>query len=172
MTYTSTEICALRGSTVKMHCKYRYPPRIDGNVTMLEKTVWFVKKNGTVPVDLKTEAEYADRVQYHCGENECTLMIEDLRESDSAEYKFSFLTNQPGGIYTAARGVLLSVTGKRFFTSDTKSVCHQWTALTNMCGWMIGWIYFSTFPSDCFNIFWSIIDVKKYISVTNTLINI
>uniref|UniRef100_A0A3B4UK70 B-cell receptor CD22 n=1 Tax=Seriola dumerili TaxID=41447 RepID=A0A3B4UK70_SERDU len=51
---------------------------------------------------------YSGRVQYHCGENDCTLRITDLRESDSAEYKFRFITNQPGRKYTGEPGVTLS----------------------------------------------------------------
>ncbi|XP_038550709.1 B-cell receptor CD22-like [Micropterus salmoides] len=42
--------------------------------------------------------------------NYCTLRVTDLRESDSAEYKFRFITNQPGGTYTGSPGVTLSVT--------------------------------------------------------------
>ncbi|XP_061578807.1 sialoadhesin-like [Cololabis saira] len=110
VTYTSTEICTLKGSTEKIHCTYTYPPRIHGNVTVLETASWFTEGKDQVPVDLRTQTEYADRVQYQCGEKECTLVIEDLRESDSAEYKFRFTTNQPGGGYTAKRGVVLSVT--------------------------------------------------------------
>ncbi|XP_076738260.1 sialoadhesin-like [Maylandia zebra] len=61
-------------------------------------------------VDVRTEAEFAGRVQYHCDNKDCTLRITDLRESDSAEYKFRFVTNQPGGKYTGSPGVTLSVT--------------------------------------------------------------
>uniref|UniRef100_A0A665UE53 B-cell receptor CD22 n=1 Tax=Echeneis naucrates TaxID=173247 RepID=A0A665UE53_ECHNA len=66
-----------------------------------------------VPVNynLRTDSEYSGRVQYDCGQNDCTLRITDLRESDSAEYKFRFTTNQPGGKYTGSPGVTLSVTG-------------------------------------------------------------
>uniref|UniRef100_A0A4W5PCJ0 Ig-like domain-containing protein n=1 Tax=Hucho hucho TaxID=62062 RepID=A0A4W5PCJ0_9TELE len=40
-----------------------------------------------------------------------TLTITDLRESDSATYKFSFITDQTVGKYTGDPGVTLSVTG-------------------------------------------------------------
>ncbi|XP_061578820.1 sialoadhesin-like [Cololabis saira] len=109
VTYTSTEICTLKGSTVKIHCTYTYPPRIHGNVTVLETASWFTEGKDQAPVDLMTQTEYADRVQYQCGEKECTLVIEDLRERDSAEYKFRFTTNQPGGSYTGTPGVVLFV---------------------------------------------------------------
>uniref|UniRef100_A0A671TGU7 B-cell receptor CD22 n=1 Tax=Sparus aurata TaxID=8175 RepID=A0A671TGU7_SPAAU len=60
--------------------------------------------------DLRTDPEYSGRVQYNFGNNDCTLRITDLRESDSAEYKFRFTTNEPGGGYTGSPGVTLSVT--------------------------------------------------------------
>ncbi|CAI5686104.1 unnamed protein product [Oreochromis niloticus] len=65
---------------------------------------------GDEHVDVRTEAEFAGRVQYHCDNKDCTLRITDLRESDSAEYKFRFVTNQPGGKYAGSPGVTLSVT--------------------------------------------------------------
>ncbi|CAI5686113.1 unnamed protein product [Oreochromis niloticus] len=110
VTYTSTQICALKGSTVDIHCTYTYPSRVNGNVTVVEKAVWFTKMKGDEHVDVGTEAEFAGRVQYHCDNKDCTLRITDLRESDSAEYKFRFVTNQPGGKYTGSPGVTLSVT--------------------------------------------------------------
>ncbi|XP_045886743.1 uncharacterized protein LOC123957736 [Micropterus dolomieu] len=67
--------------------------------------------NGDVHVDLKTDSRYAGRLQYSCSNKICTLRITDLRESDSAEYKFRFITNQPGGRFTGSPGVTLSVRG-------------------------------------------------------------
>uniref|UniRef100_A0A8C4HWC4 B-cell receptor CD22 n=1 Tax=Dicentrarchus labrax TaxID=13489 RepID=A0A8C4HWC4_DICLA len=75
--------------------------------------------NGDVTVDLRTDSEYSGRVQYHCDNNICTLRITDLRESDSAEYKFRFITNQPGGSYTGLPGVTLLVTGLQVLVSIT-----------------------------------------------------
>ncbi|KAI4794929.1 hypothetical protein KUCAC02_031723 [Chaenocephalus aceratus] len=65
VTFSSTEICAVKGST----------------------------KDGE-PVDVTTDAEYAGRVEDRCGNNICTLRIRNLRESDSAEYMFRITTNQ------------------------------------------------------------------------------
>ncbi|XP_044201039.1 uncharacterized protein LOC122976548 [Thunnus albacares] len=110
VTYTSTQICALKGSTVDINCTYRYPSRINDHDTMVEKTFWFTKKSNGVYVDLRTDSEYSGRVQYHCDKNDCTLTITDLRESDSAEYKFRFITNQPGGSFFGSPGITLTVT--------------------------------------------------------------
>lgn len=114
VTYTSTHICALKGSTVDINCTYRYPSRINNVDTAVNETLWFTKGSNKEPVDLRTDSEYAGRVQYHCDKNDCTLRITDLRERDSAEYKFRFTTNQPGGKYTGSPGVTLTVTGNIF----------------------------------------------------------
>ncbi|XP_047433458.1 B-cell receptor CD22-like [Mugil cephalus] len=109
VTYSSTQICAVKGSTVEISCSYTYPSSINGKVTVVEKAVWFTKMEGGEPVDLMTDAELLGRVQYHCDENKCTLRISDLRERDSAKYKFRFITNQEGGRFTGSPGVTLTV---------------------------------------------------------------
>ncbi|XP_039656734.1 uncharacterized protein LOC120559237 [Perca fluviatilis] len=111
VTYTSTQICAVKGSTVEIHCSYTYPSWWEGSVTRVERTFWFTKLQNEEPVDLRTDSKYSGRVQYRCHEKSCTLRISDLRERDSAEYKFRFTTNQEGGRYTGSPGVTLSVTG-------------------------------------------------------------
>ncbi|XP_030279967.1 B-cell receptor CD22-like [Sparus aurata] len=109
VTYSSTEICALKGSTVEINCTYTYPSRLDGVDTEVKETFWFTKERRYQPVDLRTDSDYQDRVEYSCSEKSCTLRITDLRESDSAEYKFRFITNQPGGSYTSSPGVTLRI---------------------------------------------------------------
>ncbi|XP_078022738.1 sialoadhesin-like [Epinephelus lanceolatus] len=110
VTYTSTEICAVKGSTVEIHCSYRYPSRINGPDTKVENASWFIEKKNVANVYLKDDPQYSGRVQYDCDEikNDCTLRITDLRESDSAVYKFRFITNHPNA-YTGEPGVTLSV---------------------------------------------------------------
>ncbi|XP_040891992.1 sialoadhesin-like isoform X2 [Toxotes jaculatrix] len=120
-TYSLTKICALKGSTVEIRCSYRYPPRMNGHETTVERRFWFTKFQDEERVDVRTDSAYAGRVQYHCGENDCTLTIRDLRESDSAQYKFRFITNQPGGAFTGSPGVTLSVTGLQVISSSTCS---------------------------------------------------
>ncbi|XP_078022885.1 sialoadhesin-like [Epinephelus lanceolatus] len=110
VTYTSTEICAVKGSTVEIHCSYRYPSRINGPDTKVENASWFIEKKNVANVYLKDDPQYSGRVQYDCDEikNDSTLRITDLRESDSAVYKFRFITNHPNA-YTGEPGVTLSV---------------------------------------------------------------
>ncbi len=108
VTYSSTEVCVLKGSTVEINCTYRYPSTINP-VTKVLKTFWFAGVSNYKPVDLRTDSEYSGRVQYHCYENNCTLRITDLRESDSTGYKIKIITNQT--TFTGIPGVTLSVTG-------------------------------------------------------------
>ncbi|KAL3996903.1 BTB/POZ domain-containing protein KCTD1/15 [Sarotherodon galilaeus] len=109
VTYTSTPICAVKGSTVEIRCTYTYPSR-QYNPYRVVRTFWLTKESNNEVVDLKTDPEYSGRVQYQCENNDCTLRITDLRESDSAEYKFRFITNDPRGKYTGVPGVTLTVT--------------------------------------------------------------
>ncbi|XP_030586075.1 uncharacterized protein LOC115780797 isoform X2 [Archocentrus centrarchus] len=110
VTYTSTQICALQGSNSGHRLQIHIPIQNKWDVTVVEKVVWFTKKKVMNLWDLRTEAEFAGRVQYHFDKTDCTLRITDLRESDSAEYKFRFITNQPGGKYAGSPGVTLAVT--------------------------------------------------------------
>ncbi|XP_036953192.1 B-cell receptor CD22-like [Acanthopagrus latus] len=110
VTYSSTEICALKGSTVNMSCTYRYPSQNINPKMEVKERFWFTKMSRNQPLDLRTDSDYQDRVEYSCSEKSCSLRIRDLRESDSAEYKFRFITNQPGGRYTGSPGVTLRVT--------------------------------------------------------------
>uniref|UniRef100_A0A671W0D5 Immunoglobulin domain-containing protein n=1 Tax=Sparus aurata TaxID=8175 RepID=A0A671W0D5_SPAAU len=114
VTYSSTEICALKGSTVEINCTYTYPSRLFGRDNEVKETFWLTKLSGNTPVDLRTDSDYQDRVEYSCSEKSCTLRITDLRESDSAEYQFMFITKQPDGRYTGSPGVTLRVTGNIF----------------------------------------------------------
>ena len=115
-TYSSSNICALRGSTVEIRCNYKYP-----YANTVEKKWWFTNKHNK-PVDLRDDTDYTGRVKYSCVEHSCiwpsssctgtcTLRIKNLTQSDSAEYKFRITTNK-GGKYSGAPGVKLSVTGK------------------------------------------------------------
>ncbi|KAM8772581.1 pregnancy-specific beta-1-glycoprotein 7-like [Acanthopagrus schlegelii] len=106
VTYSSTEICAFKGSTVDMSCTYRYP----STVQRVENRFWYTKVSHGVYTHLTTDPQYSGRVQYIFGNKDCTLRITDLRESDSAEYKFRFTTDQEGGKYTGKPGVTLRVT--------------------------------------------------------------
>ncbi|KAK2918574.1 carcinoembryonic antigen-related cell adhesion molecule 6-like [Channa argus] len=105
--YTSTDICAINGSTVDINCTYKYPP--DKYIRVL-KRIWFTKGPDNNPENLTTDSHYTGRVKFLCDDKVCTLRIADLRQNDSAVYKFRFETNQSDGKFTGQPGVKLSVT--------------------------------------------------------------
>ncbi|XP_015225831.1 PREDICTED: B-cell receptor CD22-like [Cyprinodon variegatus] len=113
VTYSPSQgdICAFKGSTVEMKCEYRHPPKSGRTSTNVIETFWIT---GNYPVSLETQEEYEGRVTNSCdetrGKKSCTLRITDVKESDSAVYKFRFITNLSGGGYTAEPGIRLSVT--------------------------------------------------------------
>ncbi|CAI5681319.1 unnamed protein product [Oreochromis niloticus] len=125
VTYTSTHICALKGSTVDIRCSYSYPPIINNVHNTAQERVWFIKDGHKSVLDVNNNPAYTDRVEYIFDENDCTLRITDLRERDSAEYEFRFTTNQPGGSFTGSPGVNLSVT-------DLKVQVKRSSALTEL----------------------------------------
>uniref|UniRef100_A0A4W5KD25 Ig-like domain-containing protein n=1 Tax=Hucho hucho TaxID=62062 RepID=A0A4W5KD25_9TELE len=108
VTYTTQSICALKGSTVKLTCSYTYP---SGH--KVTSTFWLTKMEaGVEPEDIGQDPENAGRLEYHGDKKKGdTLKITDLRESDSATYKFRFITDQTAGRYYGDPGVTLSVTG-------------------------------------------------------------
>ncbi|KAK0155019.1 B-cell receptor CD22 [Merluccius polli] len=120
VTYTSSNVCSLRGSTVDISCTFKYPEKQHDLSTTVLETLWFTEEDrNQTPVDLLSDADYTGRVESSCGEiscigsscnRKCTLSIRDLRQSDSAVYNFRFKTNQPGGEHTANPGVALNVT--------------------------------------------------------------
>ncbi|XP_031667408.1 sialoadhesin [Oncorhynchus kisutch] len=106
VTYTTQSICVLKGSSVEPSCSYTYP---SGTV---RTTFWFNKYDAVGPVSLSDDPDYKGRVTYRKDkENGHTLTITDLRESDSATYKFRFTDQTGKWRYTGEPGVTLSVTG-------------------------------------------------------------
>ncbi|XP_041731696.2 B-cell receptor CD22-like isoform X2 [Coregonus clupeaformis] len=107
VTYTTHSICTLKVSSVELSCSYTYPSWYN-----VIKTFWFTK---VYPMDnyvsVSDDLDYKGRVTYRSDKkNVHTLKITDLRESDSATYKFRFITDQTGGRYFGDPGVTLSVT--------------------------------------------------------------
>ncbi|XP_069023420.1 B-cell receptor CD22-like [Embiotoca jacksoni] len=79
---------------------------MNGVTIVVNQKVWFTEQSD----DLTTDSLYVGRVSSDSSWKSCSLTITDLRESDSAEYKFRFITNQPDGRWTGSPGVTLSVT--------------------------------------------------------------
>uniref|UniRef100_A0A3Q3F6A7 Ig-like domain-containing protein n=1 Tax=Labrus bergylta TaxID=56723 RepID=A0A3Q3F6A7_9LABR len=80
------------------------------STTTVQKSFWFTKVQDGEPVDLQTDSQYTGRVTYSCKSKDCTLTITNVGNSDSAVYKFRFITNHKDGSYTGDPGVTLSLT--------------------------------------------------------------
>ncbi|KAJ8001661.1 hypothetical protein DPEC_G00171780 [Dallia pectoralis] len=105
VSYTHESICALKGSTVNISCTFNHLK----NQTVTNMT-WFNKWDSGVITDLKQDPEYTGRVEYHkTTDKDSTLRIKDLRESDSVEYKFRFISNRVEWGYSFP-GTILTVT--------------------------------------------------------------
>ncbi|XDV16449.1 hypothetical protein PO909_016158, partial [Leuciscus waleckii] len=67
--------------------------------------------NSEEPPDLSNDPEYSQRLQY-LGDKQkyCYIRLSRVTLKDSHMYYFSFITNKPGGKYTGAPGVTLTVT--------------------------------------------------------------
>uniref|UniRef100_A0AAQ4Q3Z4 Ig-like domain-containing protein n=1 Tax=Gasterosteus aculeatus aculeatus TaxID=481459 RepID=A0AAQ4Q3Z4_GASAC len=123
--YDETEVCAAKGSVVGIYCTFTHPSGLDRRD--MKNILWFTKEKDGEPVDLRKDPEYSARVEYRCSKNSCTLIITDVRESDSAEYKFTLKTTKPGEKYTGSPGVTLSVTG---FQVQVRRSDSTWLELT------------------------------------------
>ncbi|XP_071245857.1 hemicentin-1-like [Salvelinus alpinus] len=123
--YTPQSICTLKGSTVEMSCSYTYPRGYT-----VTTTLWFTKiYAGGNPVSLSDDPDYIGRVMYHSDKkNDHTLRITDLRDGDSATYKFSYITDRTVGKYTGDPGVSLSVTALQVKVTPIHR--SQWKTLT------------------------------------------
>ncbi|XP_041641181.1 B-cell receptor CD22-like isoform X2 [Cheilinus undulatus] len=134
VTYSSSQICAVEGSTVDIPCSYTYPSRGNEHDTVVWRSFWFVKMNGNNPLDLRNDPDYRGRVEYHFYNNSCTLRITNVRQSDSAEYRFMLMTNQPEGGVTGSPGVTLSVTALQVQVSGVKWVGSDYSAVLTCHG--------------------------------------
>ncbi|KAI4794958.1 hypothetical protein KUCAC02_031752 [Chaenocephalus aceratus] len=94
VTYSSTEICSVKGSSVEIRCSYTYPSTWKGSVNTVQRTFWLTQKKDGEYVEVTTDSEYAGRVKDLFENNTCTLRIRNLTESDSAEYRFRFTTSK------------------------------------------------------------------------------
>uniref|UniRef100_A0AAQ4RIH1 Ig-like domain-containing protein n=1 Tax=Gasterosteus aculeatus aculeatus TaxID=481459 RepID=A0AAQ4RIH1_GASAC len=132
--YDQTDVCAAKGSEVYITCDITPPPGI--RHSDMKDRFWFTKEKDGEPVALRTDSEYSGRVEYDCYSKTCYLTITDVRESDSAKYKFTFMTNEPGEKYTGSPGVTLSVTGlqvqvRRLNSTWLELTCHSSCVLSD-----------------------------------------
>ncbi|XP_045568588.1 B-cell receptor CD22 isoform X2 [Salmo salar] len=103
VTYTKRRICVLKGSTVDISCTYV-------GYYSTTSTFWF-RSDKSTPEDLTSDPGYTGRVKYTGPyRGPFILRITDLREEDSAEYRFTFKTDYVEWGHSFP-GTTLSVTG-------------------------------------------------------------
>ncbi|XP_029905559.1 B-cell receptor CD22-like [Myripristis murdjan] len=120
LTYTPTEICAFRGSTVDIDCNYN-----DQHPDNIREASWFIKKTESEFVNLEPGPNSDGRVEFHDDRPYKTLTIKDLRESDSADYVCEFTTNQQG---RESSGVTLKITDPDLQVQVIRSSVYQYQA--------------------------------------------
>ncbi|XP_038145771.1 B-cell receptor CD22-like isoform X1 [Cyprinodon tularosa] len=108
VTFENPDYCALEGTSVEFKCSYHYPE--DESV---RETGWCkgLLQNGTWKrVKLSTLLTYKNRFKYQ-GDHikNCSLVLQDVQESDAGYYYFWFDTNKFGR--SSKQSVLLSVIG-------------------------------------------------------------
>nr|XP_055062366.1 B-cell receptor CD22-like [Misgurnus anguillicaudatus] len=115
--YSSSFICALKGSTVIINCTYKYPT---GHQIM--KMFW-TKINSQNPPDLSEDSEYSQRIQY-LGEkhHNCTMSLTDVRQTDSHKYYFRFITDKPDGKWLGKPAVNLDITDLQLESSGERVI--------------------------------------------------
>ncbi|KAJ8001572.1 hypothetical protein DPEC_G00170870 [Dallia pectoralis] len=119
--YTKRRICVLKGSSVDISCVTTLSGSY-GPFTFVRSSLWFSPKQSgrwkdtLIPEDLITDPEYAGRVEYPDQESRkyrdtsTTLRITDLREEDSAEYRFIFKTYDDFEWGQSSPGTTLTIT--------------------------------------------------------------
>ncbi|KAK9540857.1 hypothetical protein VZT92_003279 [Zoarces viviparus] len=111
-TYSSTDICASRGSTVNMSCTFSH----ESSLT-IKKTCWYPEGR----FDRNCDSGFIDRATYFCDDkNKCTLRIEDLKDSDAKTYTFRIVGEGRGNTWSFPPGVKLTVTALQMHVTRVK----------------------------------------------------
>ncbi|XP_016431692.1 B-cell receptor CD22-like [Sinocyclocheilus rhinocerous] len=107
VSYSHSDICALKNSSVIMSCTYTYPT---GHQIM--KAFWTKgPKQDVNPPDLSEDPEYSQRLQYLGDKQQnCTIRLSHVTQKDSHTYYFRFNTNKCSKKWTGYPGVTLTVT--------------------------------------------------------------
>ncbi|KAI5089762.1 B-cell receptor CD22-like, partial [Silurus meridionalis] len=108
--YTSNHICALKGSTVTLGCRY------SNTAGYTVQSAFWTRKLLTdkEPPDLSLDSNYSGRVRYLGNKlHNCSLRLSDVRVRDRGKYYFTFNRNQNKEMFQGKDGVELSVTELR-----------------------------------------------------------
>uniref|UniRef100_A0A672MD15 Sc:d156 n=1 Tax=Sinocyclocheilus grahami TaxID=75366 RepID=A0A672MD15_SINGR len=103
-------ICAARGSNVTINCTFTYPP--ENNI---KQVLWCSMRSNYgkchyQPYVYDSEANNSQSFQYIGDKtSDCSLLISNINQAHSGEYRFRFITNKEDGHWTGYSGVNISV---------------------------------------------------------------
>ncbi|KAI5611862.1 hypothetical protein C0J50_0530, partial [Silurus asotus] len=109
--YPDKQICAVRGFNVSIPCSYSYPT---SKPIQVKQKLWCSMNSNTErctspPYVYNSSSNTKSDFEFTGDDkSNCTLLIHNVQFSYSGEYKFRFITDVTGGIWTA--GVTLQVT--------------------------------------------------------------
>ncbi|KAL1005528.1 hypothetical protein UPYG_G00060250 [Umbra pygmaea] len=113
--YNGNQICALKGSSVDLLCPIIYP-----TWAQVTEKVWYITELCGEPYDLRWDPKYEGRVEYlGTKEDDCSLRITDLRETDEETYQFRYKTNS--GWIVGSYRYTLTLTELKVNVSETWS---------------------------------------------------
>ncbi|XP_042573236.1 B-cell receptor CD22-like isoform X2 [Cyprinus carpio] len=106
VSYSHSQICALKNSSVTIYCTYTYPTGHQIKKNFWTKTLF---KDNAEPPDLSEDPGYSQRLQYLGDKQEnCTIRLSHVTQKDSQMYYFRFITEKDK--WTGKPGVSLTVT--------------------------------------------------------------
>ncbi|TRY86089.1 hypothetical protein DNTS_030178, partial [Danionella cerebrum] len=119
--YSSSSVCAVKGSTVKISCDVKYPPDQE-----LETVFWTKQALEEHPQLCSEERVQCSRES----KDRFSITLRDVREADKLIYYCRFITNAEGGRYTGIPGVLLDVTDLQV---ETEQMVKEGDPVTMTC---------------------------------------
>ncbi|CAI5681164.1 unnamed protein product [Oreochromis niloticus] len=119
LNYVHSRICALEGSSVNISSKYSHPDYVQ-----IQSKCWYKVKR-----EAEQLTEDADHVEYDDSmKNQHILRLKKLKRDDSAEYRFTFTTENEEVNQSDFPGVTLIVTGERASMRSSDSAQNHQTS--------------------------------------------
>ncbi|KAB5567304.1 hypothetical protein PHYPO_G00231240 [Pangasianodon hypophthalmus] len=132
--YAQRRVCAFKGSSVNFPCTYSYP-----SGQKVNESYWMFNQN-----DVRLLEQFAGRVEFVGNkENNCTLRLTDLKESDSGDYRFLFTTDTTQPVFSSSLSIQLIVTDVQVREKDNYTCAvrvieaKSYTAASGGDGWWI-----------------------------------
>ncbi|XP_056586250.1 B-cell receptor CD22-like [Triplophysa dalaica] len=130
--YSSSHICALKGSTVTINCTYKYPT--GHHIRQVFWTNTLVRPSNQDFPNLFKESEYRERIQYLGDkQHDCSVRLNDVRHTDSHKYYFRFITDKYDGKWIGIPGVTLNITDNPVISISSSGVIVEGDSVTLTC---------------------------------------